>query len=659
MGHDAMNRREFVALAALTPFAARAHGRGPEATPEAGAAPPLARGWNTWDTRSALRQVRAEDGLCLNLSFWHFGLLAAVRDVNFGTTTQGPSTGVKLVAGAKARTVTVQPGLHAYDGSYTAVTVILGEVTILVETAHMGAEGIAILVQPSKADFKAPLLGVEPMFVWNRPGEIVRKAPGGMMEAVTPAGRTSIRASTPPTEEPDLVTGWAFPLTGQIALAAGGAPEDVPQVIAAARQRHRDRSRRYAPLAEQHGAYQACLAWNTVYIAKEKRVLTTSSRQWNVLRFGYGLFGWDTFFHGWLMAADDAPLARNCVRQILREMIGGEFVPNVVNGSGRKSKDRSQPCVGALSVLAMHELAPDDAFLAEVWPKLLTWNRWWHRERRNRMGLLSWGSVPFRPEVGDAAELIQPGTALGAAIESGLDNSPMYEGVPYDARTHLMQLSDVGLGSLYVSDCEALAAIGRILGHAAEAAELEQRRRSYAEGIQGLWNPAAGIFQNRRTDTGVFSPRISPTSFYPMLAGAASASQADAMVRGYVVNPVKFGGTWPLPSVPRDDPAFPDQVYLHGRVWAPLNFLTYLGLKRYGRRPEAAHLAERSVTMFTQNWEQRHGVFENYSALTGLGGDVPLCDPMCAWSGLLVLMGLMEAGRMPLPSILRRAPSPA
>ena len=49
-------------------------------------------------------------------------------------------------------------------------------------------------------------------------------------------------------------------------------------------------------------------------------------------------------------------LARNCAREAFREMVDGAFVPNVANGSGRRSGDRSQPCVGGLTVLALHEL---------------------------------------------------------------------------------------------------------------------------------------------------------------------------------------------------------------------------------------------------------------------------------------------------------------
>lgn len=51
-----------------------------------------------------------------------------------------------------------------------------------------------------------------------------------------------------------------------------------------------------------------------------------------------------------------------------------------------------------------------------------------------------------------------------AALESGLNKSPMYDGVAFDAEhTHLLRLADVGLMSLYIADCRALQRMASIL----------------------------------------------------------------------------------------------------------------------------------------------------------------------------------------------------
>ena len=53
------------------------------------------------------------------------------------------------------------------------------------------------------------------------------------------------------------------------------------------------------------------------------------------------------------------------------------------------------------------------------------------------------------------------------------------------------------------------------------------------------------------------------------------------MVGEHLLNPGEFWGEWVVPSSPRNDPAFKDQNYWRGRIWGPMNFLVYLGLRNY------------------------------------------------------------------------------
>jgi len=49
------------------------------------------------------------------------------------------------------------------------------------------------------------------------------------------------------------------------------------------------------------------------------------------------------------------------------------------------------------------------------------------------------------------------------------------------------------------------------------------------------------------------------------------------MIRDHLSNPKEFWGTWVIPSIARDAPAFADQNYWRGRIWEPMNYLVYLG----------------------------------------------------------------------------------
>ena len=264
-------------------------------------------------------------------------------------------------------------------------------------------------------------------------------------------------------------------------------------------------------------------------------------------------------------------------------------------------------------------------------------------------GLLCWGSDPYTPLTDAHWEIEGVNERFGAALESGLDNSPMYDDIPFDPQTHLMCLADVGLNGLYVMDCEALAEIADVLEHKAIAEELRERAQAYRAALSTLWDEATGIFLNRRTDTQAFSHRLSPTNFYALLGKAASQAQAERLVAEHFYNPEEFWGEWILPSIARNDPAYPDQNYWRGRIWAPMNFLVYLGLRNYALPQARADLAEKSRALLLKEWLTNGHVHENYNGDSGEGCDVPNSDRFYHWGGLLGLIAFLEAGMLGEP----------
>jgi neutral trehalase len=233
-------------------------------------------------------------------------------------------------------------------------------------------------------------------------------------------------------------------------------------------------------------------------------------------------------------------------------------------------------------------------------------------------------------------------TWQAALYESGLDNSPMYDGVPFDGKTSRLQIADVGLTSLYVADCRALAEIAGILGHEADARELGARGEAFAEALRGLWDEKAGIYLNRRTDTGEASPKLSPTNFYPLIAKVPSAAQAQRMAKEHYWNAAEFHGEWVIPSIARNADGFADQSYWRGRIWGPMNFLVYLGLRNYDLPEARADLARRSASLLLKSWRSEGAIYENYNAVTGAGNDVTSSDAFYHWGALLGAIALLE-----------------
>ena len=117
------------------------------------------------------------------------------------------------------------------------------------------------------------------------------------------------------------------------------------------------------------------------------------------------------------------------------------------------------------------------------------------------------------------------------------------------------------------------------------------------------------------------------------------------MVREHYFNPREFYGEWVIPSIARNVPGYEDQDYWRGRIWGPMNFLVYLGLRNYDLAPARADLAERSYKLLMKSWQSDRAIYENYNSITGEGNDVRSSDGYYHWGALLGVIRLMEQGR--------------
>lgn len=594
----------------------------------------LAQGWNTWNTRSVLSHVRMPEGFALNLGVKDRASRHYLKEALIGRRGEKDEQ--------------ILPGLRTYDGSYTELTLTWEGIEIIVQSATIGEDhhDLVVLVTPKTEHVQSPLLVVELGMLWNRPGTVTREGEmlmghGPQHTVVAYGTRESVPDPYIPAQTPYL----AMLLDGPVGVSTGRrrTTEEMALLLAKRRAEQEDHVASFGELSDVYAAVQTCMAWDTVFDPESGRVVSPVSRIWNVNWGGFVLFDWDTYFAAYLAAIDNKDLAYANAVEITREVTERGFIPNFGTVNDLKSRDRSQPPVGSMVIRELYRKFGDRWLLEEVYDDLLTWNRWW-AQHRNHEGLLCWGSDPYEPRAGAHWEIRGVGERFGAALESGLDNSPMYDDIPFDTETHLMQLADVGLNAMYVMDCEALADIAGVLDHRAVARELRDRAAKFREALTTLWDADAGIFLNRRTDTGERSPRLSPTNFYALLADAPTQEQSERMMAEHFYNPDEFWGDWILPSISRNDPAYPDQTYWRGRIWAPMNFLVYLGLRRYDLPEAQADLATKSEQLLLKEWREKGHVHENYNPDTGEGCDRPNSDRFYHWGGLLGLIAFIEAG---------------
>ena len=601
----------------------------------------LAQGWNTWEVDSVTTQVLLPEGLAIHASLKH-------NTTESGDAFLESALIGRLTPGAEQ----VTPGPHSWNGSYTDLRIAWHGDEWRMQSAHDGKD-LVFLATPLTGKMKSalpPTIIFTVDFLWNRPGTTTRRT--DFIEARGSAGvipvycTCALPDSRAGSELIDLPIGgpyFAADLTGPVGVSTGRRRSltEIEAVIDAQSEayKHSIGAGKTAPLVD---AIETTLGWDTIYDPTHDRIISPVSRVWSERWGGYVIFDWDTFFAATMAGIGDRDLAYANAIETLRTETPEGFVPNYARAGGWKSFDRSEPPVGAITVLGLYRKFHDRWFLEEAFGPLLKWNRWWAAHRVID-GYLAWGSDGENPP-GNLDDTTR-GTRAGAILESGLDNSPMYDAAAYNPQTHTLEYADVGLISLYIADCDALAKIAEILNQPAVEQEVKTRAEHFRAKLATLWDPRAGIFLNKDLYTGKFNTQLSPTNFYPLLARAATPEQARIMIEKHLLNPKEFWGPWVIPSIERDNPAFHDQDYWRGRVWGPMNYLVYLGLCNYHDPQVRQQFAEKSYALFLKEWTTKRHVHENYNAITGAGDDVRNSDRFYHWGALLGYIEYLQEQR--------------
>lgn len=592
----------------------------------------LAKGWNTWDTRSVLSHVLLPEGFSIGLQ-----LKDPSGDILEEALIGREDYGTKEL---------VIPGPHAYDGSYTELEVEWHKMRIRVQTATKDSE-LYMLISPVKAGPGDSLL-ITPRMLWDRPGEI--KIDQNLIQGQTPGGIVKVYVNG--NQLTSTARNVKTALDKIISISSGDAKslEEVETTINNAKANLDAYKTTFNKTQESYDAMQTVLAWNIIYEPTHDRVIAPVSRSWNVGWEGWILFDWDTYFAAYMFSLDNKEHAYANAIAITKEITDRGFIPNF--GSARcTSEDRSQPPVGSWVVKEIYRKYQEKWFLHEVFDELLSWNLWW-ADNRDIEGYLCWGSDPY--EHGPLPEWLVKGigTKKGAKWESGLDNSPMFDDAVFDTISHRLMQADVGLMSLYVADCRSLAEIAAVLGKTEIEKELTQRGEKYATKLETLWNDEFGLYLNKDLATGKFSYRLSPTLFYPLLVKVPTQEQASRMMKEHFFNPEEFMGEFIMPSIARNDPAFVDNDYWRGRIWAPMNFLVYLGMRNYELPDAQKELVEKSKKLLLKSWIEENHVYENYNSVNGQGNDAGArSDAFYHWGALLGFIEMIDLSYLQAPEL--------
>jgi len=589
----------------------------------------LLEGWNTWNNSNLLQHILLPEGLSIRISF---------RNNNFPAEYPFYLDRAYITNPNQGYPERIEPLFHTYNGDYTDLRITWKGMTARVQTATQKGE-IYILYTPEILPKNPPLVIVETGILWDKEGKVEKKT--DFFQAEFGPITYNIEA----TEQDSLVP---LPLSSDylsfrsdkvVGIYSGKKRtlEYVEKLMADRVKLVNTQNQIWGDHIETYKILQNVLGWNRIYDAKNDRSITPVSRELYERWGGGAMFNMDSYFTGAMYAIDNKYLAYSTIIEITNEITEGGFIPNYKAPiNSKKSWDRSQPPVGSLITKMIYDRYPEKWFLEEVYDNLLSWNNWWAQDRDN-MGYLSWGSNPL-------SQIAGSNTKQAAICESGLDNSPIFDEAQFNPNTHMLNMASVDLMSLYIVDCKSLAEIANVLGYEDDEAALLKKADKYSEKLKSLWDEKSGIYRDLYLPNKQFSNHLAPTNFYPLLTGVPTQEQAERMIAEHFMNPDEFYGEFMLPSVSRSSEAFKENAHLRGRIWAPMNFIVYLGLRNYNLPEATKILADKSNDLLMKEWLEDRRVYENYNALTGEGDDLSSNDGFYSWGGLLALIKLMEEG---------------
>lgn len=311
--------------------------------------------------------------------------------------------------------------------------------------------------------------------------------------------------------------------------------------------------------------------------------------------FYMGVWIWDSFFAAWAnvqTCADTAcvNLAMDALRILKANQYGDGQYPRQVEHYSRSGTGTWQAPGGWSFAVDQADTKYGTHYGAEFYDSLKAFHNYVRTQDSDGDGVYEWDKT-----------------------NSGWDNSPRWITGKQNA---------VDLQSWMILDAESLRNIAHHIGNTADETLWENRRQAYITALQPLCSPGPYCYDTT-VGTHTKSTVLTPATYYPLLAGALTTAQAQAMLPALhdttLLGP-DSNNIGILPSVSRSDPNYDADGNVRtwgGPYWTNLAFITYMGLKRYGLNDEAEY-----VRSHTQHLTQLGGVdMESYvSDPAGIGG---------------------------------------
>lgn len=470
-------------------------------------------------------------------------------------------------------------------------------------------------------------------FTWV--SEFVAGMPETTLEAVCLADLSDRAIRLAPNGSAEFTVSLAFGLSRGRARAAQQAWQQAaawtPDIETA---RIREILNNAPPLPEKYSGetYQrlyahAITSLNSLYIRGEGGYTGERHIPWTTKHILAIAFFWDTAF-SCVGAREFAPhLAQEAISCFADNLSPRGSMPGTMSDTHRAGEGQSP--IMTWAAWTAYQSSGDKAWLAQVYPALVSQLRFWFKYHSSARGLAQYYNA-------------------GQIADDSPRFDPVY-GRP-QGNEWIFGLESPDINAFIVHELKHLAAIARVLDKPDDAAMWQAEAAALGQLIiDTMYFPEDAMFYDVKLGTKEPFTRVkTPNMFLPLWAGVPlPESEIRRIIEGHMLNPKEFFGEKPFPSTSYDDPAYDPNGYWRGRVWPHFVYWIIQTLWRYGYHAEAEQTADRIIEMFqTTPW-----LHENYNSGTGSGWDPnrKIGFPDYNWSCATVIELLLERYKEPLP----------
>lgn len=315
-----------------------------------------------------------------------------------------------------------------------------------------------------------------------------------------------------------------------------------------------------------------------------------------------GLWAWDSWRFSAGAAKFDPELAKNNIRAMFDyQQPDGMIIDCIYTDPAENNARDSKPPLVCWAVDEIYKNTADTAFVAEMYPQLLSYYKWWYAKRdHDRNGMCEYGSTD--------------GTLEAAAWESGMDNAIRFDDVKmlkndgYDDAWSMDQES-VDLNAYLAMECKLLKKFAGMLGKKFDGPDYADKVADY------FFDRDNGFFFDRRLADRSFVSQPGCEAYTALWTGIARPEQVKAMMP-QLQDTTKFSTYIPFPTIAADNPKYNPRGYWRGPIWLDQTYFAINGLRQYGYGDLADKYTEQVFDRL-DGLQQKAPIHENYDTHTG------------------------------------------